>query len=131
MLLLVMILAIALIVNIYYRIDQLGRPLAIGIMLAAASVALADAIMLGLLWRYERQEAGSSEGKGFPYRSVAQATSQLNKSRITIRLWIHEEKLDGEIFEQCRLAGSLPSPRTYHILEEDFDRLIAKLAKKP
>ena len=149
--LLVPIMAVGIIANIYYHIDQLGRPLAIGIMVAAGAVALADATTLGWLWRYERRELDfGSRGKqsarritmdraderdsgccSLPDGSVAQAASQLNKSKITIRLWINEEKLDGEIFEKCRLTGSLPSPRTYHILQEDFDRLIAKWANKP
>lgn len=72
-----------------------------------------------------------SEGKDFPYRSVAQAASQLNKSESTIRLWIKKGKLDGKIFEQRGHTGSLPSARTYHILQESIDRLIAKEAKKP
>ena len=145
-LLLVTIVAIGMIAYIYYHIDQLGRPVAIGIMVAAAAVALGDATMLGWLWRYQRREVDcasrekqsarritrdkADEGDfrfcSLHDRSVAQAASQLNKSKITIRLWIHEEKLDGEILEQRRINGSLPSPRTYHILPEDFDHLIGK-----
>jgi len=172
-LLLVMIVAIGIIAYTCYHIDQLDRPVAIGIIVAAAAVALANAAMLGRLWRYKRRKPGCGsrgkqsarkitmdkayecdfgycsfhealvsegiyqwkgcwgcqyfgEGEDFPYRSVAQAASQLKKSESTIRLWIKKGKLDGKIFEQRGHAGSLPSARTYHILQESIDRLIAK-----
>ena len=177
-LLLVTIVAIGIIAYAYYHIDQLDRLIVIGIMMAAAAVALANATMLGRLWKYKRRKVGCgskgrqsarritmdkadkgdlgycgfhealvnegtyrwkgcwgcqyfSEGKDFPYRSVAQAASQLNKSESTIRLWIKKGKLDGKIFEQRGHTGSLPSARTYHILQESIDRLIAKEAKEP
>jgi len=69
------------------------------------------------------------EGKSYPYISVYEASSELGVSQSTVRRWIKNRKLEGELFIQGRHTGLLPSPKKYHIKEESLRNLKLKTKK--
>lgn len=59
-------------------------------------------------------------GQAFPYTFVTEASEVLEVSESTVRRLIKKGKLEGELFEQQRRTGSLPSPSKYHILKKSL-----------
>jgi excisionase family DNA binding protein len=62
-------------------------------------------------------------GKDFPYMDVSEVSKRLKVSENTVRKWIKEGKLEGEIFRQGRKSYQhLPSPPKYHIKKESVEK---------